>query len=87
MLDWPSDLREAVNGGVAMVRGGHEYTGEEIDKLDEESLRKAVKNLAEKGVEALAITSVFSIVNLEHEERAKEPRMYPRAYRWSCHTK
>jgi N-methylhydantoinase A/oxoprolinase/acetone carboxylase beta subunit len=72
MLDWPSDLREAVNGGVAMVRGGHEYTGEEIDKLDEESLRKAVKNLAEKGVEALAISSVFSIVNPEHEERARE---------------
>jgi len=72
MLDWPSDLREAVNGGIAMIKGGHEYTGEEIEKLDEESLRKAIKSFAEKGVEALAVSSVFSIVNPEHEIKARE---------------
>ncbi len=72
MLDWPNDLRYAVGGLKAIVQGGHEYTGEEIAPLDEEGLRRVVSAFLEKGAEAFAITSVFSIVNPEHELKAKE---------------
>lgn len=72
MLDWPEDLRDAIGGLKAIVQGGHEYTGEEIAPLDEEGLRRAVTLFLEKEVEAFAITSVFSIVNPDHELRAKE---------------
>lgn len=74
MLDWPSDLRNAVSGGIkpVIVRGGHEYTGEEIAPLDEDAIMNAAAIFKEQKVEVIAITSVFSIVNPEHEIRAKE---------------
>ncbi len=72
MLDWPEDLRVAVEGAKYIVRGGHEYTGDEIAPLDEEEVRKAAMNFAERGVDSVAITGVFSIVNPEHELRASE---------------
>ncbi len=72
MLDWPSDLRSIVNGGVVLVRGGHEYTGEEIAPLDEDAVIKALKAFREKGVDAIAVSSVFSIVNPSHELRVRE---------------
>ncbi|MCD6323832.1 MAG: hydantoinase/oxoprolinase family protein [Desulfurococcales archaeon] len=72
MLDWPSDLRGAVEAAKVIIRGGHEYTGEEIAPLDEEAVRKAAQRFAELGVDAVAISSVFSIVNPDHELRASE---------------
>lgn len=72
MLDWPSDLRDAINGGVAIVPGGHEYTGEEISGLDEDAVRKALKAFTENNVHLVAVTSVFSVVNPSHELRVKE---------------
>lgn len=72
MSDWPSDLRVAVDGGVALIKGGHEYTGEEISKLDEDSLKKAVESFVRNGVDSIAVSSVFSTVNPEHEIKARE---------------
>ncbi len=72
MLDWPEDLRSAVEAGRVIVRGGHEYTGEEIAPLDEDGVRRAADRFAERRVDAIAISSVFSIVNPEHELRAAE---------------
>ena len=72
MLDWPGDLREAVGGLKAIVEGGHEYSGEEIAPLNEDEVRKAAEVFRDSGVEAVAISSVFSIVNPEHELRAAE---------------
>ncbi len=43
MLDWPSDLRSAVNGGTVMIRGGHDYTGEPLTSFDEDSVKKALR--------------------------------------------
>ncbi|NPA04868.1 MAG: hydantoinase/oxoprolinase family protein [Crenarchaeota archaeon] len=72
MLDWPQDLREKVSAGTVLIRGGHEYTGEEIAPLDEDAAVKALKTFAGKKVDAIAVTSVFSIVNPEHELRVRE---------------
>jgi len=74
MLDWPNDLRDAILGNIKpiIIRGGHEYTGEEIAPLDEEGIRKAINIFKEQNVDAIAVTSVFSIVNPEHELRVKE---------------
>ncbi len=72
MLDWPADLREAVNGGITMIRGGHEYTGEEIAPLDEDALIKALELYKDNNVDVIAVTSVFSTVNPEHENRVRE---------------
>lgn len=72
MLDWPSDLRESVRAGSLMVKGGHDYTGEPITQFDEESVRKALEAFRSEGVDAIAVTSVWSVVNPEHELRVRE---------------
>jgi N-methylhydantoinase A/oxoprolinase/acetone carboxylase beta subunit len=72
MLDWPADLKSAVDGGVYIISGGHEYTGEPIAELDENRVRQVAKEAAAKGVRYFAVTSIFSPVNAEHERRAKE---------------
>ncbi len=70
MTDWPSDLRKAVGDIKVLVRGGFEYDGEEIAPLDEEAVRRAAEEFRREGVEAVAITSVFSPVRADHELRA-----------------
>lgn len=69
MIDWPSDLRSAVSEHVYHITGAHEFNGKEIFPLDEAALRNAFVSM--KGeVEAVAITSIFSPVSYDHEDRA-----------------
>lgn len=72
MLDWPPELRKAVDGGTYVIRGGHEYTGETISDLDEAHVRKIAKETRMRGVRYVAVTSVFSPVNPHHENRVRE---------------
>eukprot|EP00130_Batrachochytrium_dendrobatidis_P008584 XP_006683459.1 hypothetical protein BATDEDRAFT_93221 [Batrachochytrium dendrobatidis JAM81] len=67
----PEELRVALGKYVFLVRGGHEFDGREIVSLDEEHLYKIAEEV--KGeVDSIAITSVFSPVSKEHEERARK---------------
>lgn len=70
LSDWPEDLREAIGDNAIMIRGGHEYTGEEIVEFDEQDLRSKLKQYAGK-VDCVGITSIFSFVNPDHELRAE----------------
>jgi len=72
LTSWPTDLVEKVGNNIYIVQGGHEFDGREIAPLDEEEIKKIGKELKEKNVEAIAISSVFSLVNPEHEKRAAE---------------
>ncbi len=56
--------------------------GEVETPLDEEAVREAVAELKADGVEAVAICFLFSYLNDEHEQRAKEivEEIYPEAY-------
>lgn len=74
-LDWPEDLRKAVIAGYTIIRGGHEYTGEHIVELDRDGITKALHAFKDMKVDAIAVTSVFSIVNPEHELFVKEKAM------------
>jgi len=69
MIDWPEDLRAAVSDHIYHIRGGHEFNGKEIFPLDEKALREAFS--AMKGeAEAVSVTSIFSPVSYDHEDRA-----------------
>ncbi|HUY99516.1 MAG TPA: hydantoinase/oxoprolinase family protein [Thermomicrobiaceae bacterium] len=70
-VGWPADLREAIGGHYAIVEGGHEYDGREILPLDVGAVRKAAESFMGK-VDALAVVSVFSPVDADHERRAAE---------------
>jgi len=59
----PQWLTEEVTGRV-------DYRGEVVTPLDEDELRRSVRRLLTKGVEAIAVCFLFSFLNPEHERRA-----------------
>ncbi|MGB4043686.1 MAG: hydantoinase/oxoprolinase family protein [Thermacetogeniaceae bacterium] len=68
---WPPELKEAIGSRYYLVEGGHEFDGREISPLNEEEIKKIAQEL--KGnVDSIAIISVFSPINAEHEKRAGE---------------
>jgi N-methylhydantoinase A len=72
--DPPADPTDTV--GISERLGAD---GGVISKLDEDEVRKAVKNLVDRGVESLAIGFLNSYVKPDHERRAREiaREMYP----------
>ena len=72
MVDWPGDLAALANGGVYLVKGGHEYDGRPIAPLDEMAIAEAARSMRADGIDAVGVTSVFSPLTAEFEERAAE---------------
>lgn len=72
MVDWPDDLRAAVDPLVFMVEGGHEYDGREFMPLDETAVRDAAMRIRDAGIGAVGICAAFSPLTSEHEQRAAE---------------
>jgi N-methylhydantoinase A/oxoprolinase/acetone carboxylase beta subunit len=72
MIDWPERLREAVGDNAFLVHGGHEFDGREISPFDPGEVRGVVQEIAARDIRSVAISSVFSPVNAEFEQRAAE---------------
>ncbi|MHB8776133.1 MAG: hydantoinase/oxoprolinase family protein [Anaerolineales bacterium] len=72
MVDWPSDLREIVAGYTVLLDGGSEFDGRPITPFDETSVREACRHARDLGLDSVAVSSVFSPVNAEHELLAAE---------------
>lgn len=68
--DWPGDLANIAKGGVWSVEGGHEYDGRPILPLDEDAIRQAATEMRDQGLTAIAIASIFSPIDADHEQRA-----------------
>jgi len=63
--------KELVTQDVVYLDGGHDVIGDEVRPLDEEGVRQAI--LARRGqVEAMAVSSYFSVRNPAHELRVRE---------------
>lgn len=71
LLTWPDDLRAAVSGGEATVRGGIELDGREIVPFDGDAVAAFLAPL-QGVVDAVAITSVFAPVSPRHELAAAD---------------
>lgn len=69
MVDWPDDLAEVVGRNYYLAHGGHEFDGREISPFDPAEIRKIATEIADKGIKAIAISSVFSPVNTTFEEQ------------------
>lgn len=67
----PDDLKALLGKRVYIVRGGHEFDGREIVKLDEEELYR-IANEIKGNVDSVAVAAVFSPVAKDHELRAGE---------------
>jgi N-methylhydantoinase A/oxoprolinase/acetone carboxylase beta subunit len=72
LTDWPGDLAAAVGRHRYMLRGGNEFDGREIAPLDERGLREVANEIKQKMISAAAISSVFSPVTAEMEQRAAD---------------
>ncbi|WP_337182918.1 hydantoinase/oxoprolinase family protein [Shinella sp.] len=72
MIDWPDTLRPIVDGGAALVGGGVNYDGSEIAPLDGPAIREACRDWRARGIGAVAICSVFALVDPRMENEAAE---------------
>jgi N-methylhydantoinase A/oxoprolinase/acetone carboxylase beta subunit len=72
MVDWPEDLKTAIGNHAWLAHGGNEFDGRVISPLDEEELLRIAGEIKAKGINTIAITSVFSPVSNEFEKRAGE---------------
>jgi N-methylhydantoinase A/oxoprolinase/acetone carboxylase beta subunit len=72
MVDWPDELRDAVGGSYYFAHGGHEFDGREISPFDPDEVRGIAAEIKAAGINAIAISSVFSPVNTSFEERTAE---------------
>ena len=72
MVDWPEDLKAAIGGTGYLAHGGNEFDGRVISPLDEAELLGIAEDIKAKGINTIAITSVFSPVTGEFEKQAGE---------------
>ena len=70
LADWPLPLVESIGNHTYMAHGGHEFDGREISPVDPDEVRSAVEDMRSKGVQAVAVSGVFSPINPAHEEQA-----------------
>ena len=70
LLEWPDDLAAAIGNNYAILDGGHEFDGRELNDLDEDQVLETIESFDH--VDAFAVTSVFSPVRSDHEERVAE---------------
>jgi N-methylhydantoinase A/oxoprolinase/acetone carboxylase beta subunit len=68
LTDWPADILPHVGQHQHIVHGGYEYNGVPLSPPDEQEIRSALEALAKDGIEALAVSGVFSPVNHEQEQ-------------------
>lgn len=70
MVDWPEGLRGLVDGGAALVGGGVNFDGSPIAPLDPAAIREACRGWTAAGIGAVAICSVFALVDATMENEA-----------------
>lgn len=66
-LDWPDDIIRHIGSHYRIVHGGYEYNGVPIAPVDRDEIRRALEELKDEGITALAVSGVFSPVNSEQE--------------------
>ena len=72
MVDWPLDLRDIVGGEAHLAHGGHEFDGREISAYQPDEVREIAARIRDAGLDAIAISSVFSPVNSTFEEQTAD---------------
>ncbi len=72
MVDWPTDLRDVIGNHWWLAHGGNEFDGRKISPLDEAELVGIAAEIKAKGINSVAISSVFSPVSGEMEKQAGE---------------
>ena len=72
MIDWPDDLRRAVNILTFFVAGGREYDGRPIRAIDRDEISSVARTLAARGISQVGLTAVFGTSYPEDEIQIAE---------------
>ena len=72
LCDWPQHLLEAIGTEARITTGGYNYDGRPIGALDTPDLRRIAADFKARGLDAVAISSVFAPVNAEQEDTAAQ---------------
>jgi N-methylhydantoinase A/oxoprolinase/acetone carboxylase beta subunit len=70
LCDWPEQLKGVVCGHASILSGGYNFDGRPIGPLDPVEIRRVAREIKARGINAIAISSVFAPVNSAHEEEA-----------------
>lgn len=81
MIDWPDDLKVAIQAQGYLAHGGLEFDGRNISELDEAELTGIAQDIKSKNIRQIAVSAVFSPIRpeIEAEAAAVISRAYPEA--------
>ncbi len=71
-LEWPEDILVHLGRQYSIVNGGYEYNGALLAAPDEKQMDKALAQLKKEGIQALAVSCVFSPVNAAQERLVRD---------------
>ncbi|MBO0741256.1 MAG: hydantoinase/oxoprolinase family protein [Hyphomicrobiaceae bacterium] len=69
LVDWPETLKSAVHGHTEIIGGGFNYDGRPIAPLSLSDVKRAAGEFRARGIEVIAISSVFALVNNDQEQQ------------------
>jgi len=72
MLDWPQDLKDALDSEYYMLHGGYLYDGWSLSDMDTDEISNMIDSMLKSGVKNIAIASAFSTINNAPEEEIAE---------------
>ena len=72
MIDWPEDMKDAINAQVHMMHGGYLYDGHLLAELRDDEIKALIKNLKKDNIKNISIASAFSPMNAEPEIKVAE---------------
>ena len=67
MVDWPADIRDALDARVFQIKGGYLYDGWPIAELDMDAVDAAINDLRQHNIKSIAVASAFSPMNADPE--------------------
>lgn len=70
--EWPEDILGHLGTHYCIVHGGYEYNGAFLAAPDPREIEEALGSLKNQGVQALAVSCVFSPVNAEQEHMVRD---------------
>ncbi|HEY2686382.1 MAG TPA: hydantoinase/oxoprolinase family protein [Steroidobacteraceae bacterium] len=71
LIDWPAPLRDVIHGHSEIVGGGFNFDGRPITPLSPDEIRRAAREFRARGIEAIAVSSVFAPVNTDQEQEVE----------------
>ena len=67
MIDWPADMKTAINAQVHMMHGGYLYDGHLLAELRADEIEALIADLKKENIKNISIASAFSPMNAEPE--------------------